>query len=142
MEEITRGYCIDSAILIDYRRGIEDARTFLSQASKDTTLYISVVSIVELYAGEETKQEEKRTHIERFLKDFVVIPLHESLAQIAGEFRRDYDKPFADMIIAANAHAYHLRLATRNITHFEALHTGTATGNGSDTAPTAAEITR
>ena len=126
MEDIKRGYCIDSDILIDYLRGIEDARTFLIQASKNAPLYISVVSIVELYAGKETKQEEKQKYIERFLKEFMVIPLNEALAQSAGEFRRDYGKPFADMIIAASAHAYHLRLATRNIKHFEALHTGAA----------------
>lgn len=124
--ESVRGYCIDSDILIDYLRGIEEARAFLLEASKEATLYISVVSIVELYAGKETKQEEKRKRIERFLKDFVVIHLDESLAQVAGEFRRDYGKPFADMIIAASAHVYHLRLATRNIKHFEALGTGSA----------------
>jgi tRNA(fMet)-specific endonuclease VapC len=126
MEELKKGYCIDSDILIDYLRGIENARLFLIEAGKNATLYISVVSVVELYAGKETKQEEKRERIERFLKEFVVIPMDESLAQVAGEFRRDYGKPFADMIVAASAHTYHLRLATRNIKHFEALGRGTA----------------
>lgn len=124
--ESVRGYCIDSDILIDYLRGIEDARSFLLEASKESTLYISVVSIVELYAGKETRQEEKRKRIQRFLTDFTVIHLDESLAQAAGEFRRDYGKPFADMIVAATAHVHRLRLATRNVKHFEALGTGAA----------------
>lgn len=116
------GYCVDSDILIDYLRGVEHARAFFAEASKEATLYISVASIVELYAGKETKNEEKRKRIEEFLKNFVVIPLDESVARVAGEFRRDYGKPFADMIVAASAYVYNLLLATRNIKHFEIVH--------------------
>jgi predicted nucleic acid-binding protein len=60
--------------------------------------------------------------IERFLQAFEVLPLDTWLAQTAGALRRDYAQPFADMIIAATAHEYNLRLVTRNSKHFEALH--------------------
>jgi predicted nucleic acid-binding protein len=53
--ESVKPYCIDSDVLIDHLRGVEEARTFLLEASKQTTLYISVVSMVELYAGLETE---------------------------------------------------------------------------------------
>lgn len=121
MAEITRGYCVDSDILIDYLRGVANARAFLLERSKDATLYISAVSIAELYAGKETKQEEKRMAMERFLTNFHVIPVDASLARSAGELRRDYAGPFADMIIAASALAYDLHLATKNIKHFAAI---------------------
>lgn len=121
---IARGDCIDSDILIDYLRGVENARTFLHKAHKEMPLYISAVSIVEIYAGKETKSEAKRTRIERFLQEFQVIPMDTHLAQTAGTLRRDYGKPFADMIVAATAHEYNLQLVTRNLKHFEALRAG------------------
>lgn len=121
MAEMTRGYCVDSDILIDYLRGIAEAKSFLMNAGKDVMLYISAVSIAELYAGKETRDEKKRIAIERFLTNFQVIAVDAPLARAAGELRRDYAGPFADMIIAASARAYGLTLATRNIKHFSAL---------------------
>lgn len=120
----TRGYCVDSDILIDYLRGIENARTFLREAYREATLYISAVSVVEIYAGKETLNETKRVHIEHFLRAFEVIPMDTRLARTAGELRRDHGQPFADMIVAATAHEYKLQLATRNIKHFETLRGG------------------
>lgn len=124
MAEMTKGYCVDSDILIDYLRGMVDARSFLLEAGRGAALYISAVSIAELYAGKETRHEEKRIAIERFLANFQVIAVDASLARAAGELRRDYAGPFADMIIAASARAYNLTLATRNIKHFLALQKG------------------
>lgn len=51
MAEMTTGYCVDSDILIDYLRGVADTRDFLLEMNKDATLYVSAVSIAELYAG-------------------------------------------------------------------------------------------
>jgi len=121
MAEMTRGYCIDSDILIDYLRGVADARIFLLETSRDAMLHISAVSIAELYAGKETKREEKYLAVGRFLGNFQVIDVDASLARAAGELRRDFAMPFADMIIAASARGYGLRLATRNTKHFAAL---------------------
>ena len=72
-------------------------------------------------AGKETKNEEKRKRTEQFIGNFTVIPLTPSLAKIAGELRRDYEKPFADMIVAASALEYGLGLVTRNIKDFQTL---------------------
>lgn len=119
MEIEPEGYCIDSDILIDYLRGVENARSFLISAAEKSNLSISVVSIVELYAGKETKDEAKRKRIDEFLQSFVLIGLDRFLAQTAGKLRRDHEKPFADMIIAATALDYNLCLVTRNVKHFD-----------------------
>lgn len=121
MEIEPKGYCIDSDILIDYLRGVENARSFLMSAAEKSNLSISVVSIVELYAGKETKDEDKRKRIDGFLQGFILIGMDGSLARTAGKLRRDHEKPFADMIIAATALDYNLCLVTRNIKHFEVL---------------------
>jgi len=46
-----KGYCIDSDILIDYLRGQSKARDFLLTSSKEKALWISIVSVVEIYSG-------------------------------------------------------------------------------------------
>ena len=118
MESI-KPYCIDSDVLIDHLRGVEDARSFLLEASRQTILYISVVSVAELYAGKGTRDKQKRTQLDEFLKSFVVILLDGTIAQYAGVLQRDYQQPFADSIIAASTMQYNLRLVTRNTKHFQ-----------------------
>lgn len=117
MEDI-KGYCIDSDILIDYLRGFNNARVFLLEAAKITDLYISVVSVVEVYAGKDTKNEGARKQIAEFLANFRIIELNYALAQYAGGLRRDYAKPFADSIIAATALTFQLTLVTKNTKHY------------------------
>lgn len=112
-------YCIDSDILIDYLRGIEKSRTFLVNSSNESRLYISVVSVVEIYAGKETENALKRQHISKFLQSFNILILEANIAAYAGQLRRDYQRPFADMIIAATAVHYQISLVTRNTKHFK-----------------------
>lgn len=111
-------YCVDSDILIDYLRGFEKARVFLLKAAEETPLYISMLSVVEIYAGEETKSEDKRKAVEEFLSNFHIIELTLPIAKRAGELRRDLKKPFADMIIAASAIDRNAVLVTKNSKHF------------------------
>lgn len=120
MERID-GYCIDSDILIDYLRGLRVARDFLFETSRETALSISIISVVEVYAGKETREPRKRILIDEFLQNFDILGLELNIAKYAGELRRDYQKPFADMIVAASALYYKLRLVTKNIKHFEGI---------------------
>src|SRR5688572_5686003 len=108
------GYCVDSDILIDHLRGVDDARLFLLEASNQYPLFISTVSIVELYSGQSTRQKRIQRELEQFLGSFNPIHLTPALAQVAGELRRDYHRPFADMIVAASAIKNNLTLVTRN----------------------------
>lgn len=116
-----KGYCIDSDILIDYLRGQSKARDFLLTTSKERALWISIVSVVEIYSGKETKDTKKRAQIEAFLSNFSIMGLSYEIAKRAGELRRNYTRPFADMIIAAGVLELDLVLITRNIRHFDAL---------------------
>lgn len=117
MEEVN-GYCVDSDILIDYLRGVPNARDFLLRARGRYPLFMSVVSIVEVYAGKETQHREKAKRISEFLGNFDMITLTLVIAKRAGELRRDYQKPFADMIVAATALECRVPLVTRNVKHF------------------------
>ena len=121
MERVSDHYCIDSDVLIDYLRGVEDAREFLTKASKVKLLLISVVSVVEIFSGKETRDIEKRDRIENFLENFEIIELDARIAKYAGELRREHQKPFADMIIAATAIISGIVLVTRNVKHFQGI---------------------
>lgn len=118
MEEV-KGYCVDSDILIDYLRGRQNAREFLISAGARYPLFISVVSVVEAYAGRETREQEKRERLDAFLDSFHIVDLDRALARKAGELRREHEGLFADMIVAASALAHNLTLATRNVRHYQ-----------------------
>lgn len=120
MEDV-KGVCLDSDVLIDYLRGMTNARDFLLEKVGKIPLFISVVGIVEIYSGKDTKIPEKKEIIEVFLASFKIIILTQGIAKRAGELRRDHQKPFADMIIAASAMEYGLPLVTRNIKHFHTI---------------------
>lgn len=120
MEEI-KGICVDSDILVDYLRGVEKARRFLLEKIASGPIYVSVVSIAEIYSGKDTADLDKRKMLDEFLAQFQAITVTPSLAKCAGEVRRDYLKPFADAIVAASAIEYKLTLATRNAKHFRSI---------------------
>ena len=120
MEEL-KTYCIDSDILIDYLRGFEEARRFLIRASRETILLISIVSVVEIYAGKDTRDIEKKRLIDEFFGNFQIIDLSFPVAKRAGELRRDLQKPFADMIIAASSLESNAILVTKNNKHFQGI---------------------
>lgn len=120
MEKIA-GLLIDSDILIDYLRGLEIARIFLLKANKSEALWISTISITEIYSGKETRDPLKSVTIELFLQNFHQITLTAEIAKSAGELRRDFGKPFADMMVAASAIKYAMPLVTRNSKHFRGI---------------------
>lgn len=119
--ESVKTYCVDSDILIDYLRGFEKAREFLIHASDEATLVISIISVVEIYAGKDTQDAEKRKLIDEFLSNFQIIDLSLATAKHAGELRRDFQKPFADMIIAASVLESRASLVTKNKKHFNGI---------------------
>lgn len=112
---------VDSDIVIDHLRGFETARNFLKSAQQNSELYLSAVSVVELYSGSETRQADRLKIVEQLVSSFEISLLIPSIARQAGFLRRDYNKSFADMIIAATALEYGFILATRNIKDFKAI---------------------
>ena len=83
-------------------------------------LFISVISISELYAG--VREGEEREALEDFLEAFIVLNVDHHIAESGGLYRQDYQKShgtyLADALIAASVKAENLTLATLNKKHF------------------------
>ncbi len=50
-------YLIDSDILIDYLRGIQESQGFLSELRVQNNLWISAINIMEIYSGKDIKNK-------------------------------------------------------------------------------------
>src|SRR5437870_4661969 len=94
---------LDTNILVDFLRDRDDAVRLLDAQTELPG--ISVASIVELYAGARSRQQEER--IEQLLTQAKKFPLTEAIAKRAGAFVRVYRPSHAvepvDAIIAATA---------------------------------------
>ncbi|WP_324736166.1 PIN domain-containing protein [Thermococcus sp. SY098] len=111
-------YLIDTDIIIDILRGIKGSKEFLLDLSKDG-LFLSVISMAEIFSGKETRDPVKHEKILRFLSHFEVIPLTQEIAILGGAIRRDYQIGLADALIAAAAIHNGLTVVTYNTKHFE-----------------------
>ena len=59
-------YLIDSDILIDYLRGIKKAYNFLLKENFKGRLWISVINVMEIYSGKDTKSPKKKKSLMSF----------------------------------------------------------------------------
>ncbi len=110
----------DTSILIDFLRQKEKAKDILSKVELgELTGFISSVTEAELYAGKESKDEEKRNAILKLITLFKKINVENKIAQTAGEFRRDYNVSLLDCIIASTAFHQKCKLWTKNKRDFE-----------------------
>ncbi len=100
---------VDTSILIDLDRGKEPAKSVAKALTeKDIELYLSTVSISELFVGVNLQEEPSR-HINgarELLAQFSWIPLTAAIAEKTGEFiakRKDKGAPveYQDNAIAA-----------------------------------------
>lgn len=114
MEEII----LDTDFVIDLLRGytkrIDHIITKIEK--RQIKACISIISVIELYAGEDS--EEKETIISKFLSLLKIIPLDFALSKLAGSIKRKYHLSIADSIIAATSYYYKIRLFTFNVKHF------------------------
>ncbi len=98
---------VDTDILIDAGRGIQEAVDFLKQTQSGNThiLAISVVTQLELMVGCRNKSELRK--LDKFLKLFQVIKLNEAISEKAVEllrlYRLSHGLLIADSLIAATA---------------------------------------
>jgi predicted nucleic acid-binding protein len=111
---------VDSDVLIDASRGDPEIVNFLIQSGNDETLYVSVISYLELQAGARDKIELRR--IEKFLSRFVLLTIDDPISQRAmslmREYRLSHGLALPDALIAATAIESGETLATRNAKHF------------------------
>ena len=109
---------LDTVVLIEYLRGRSEAVDYLESLTSD--LYLSVISVTELFAG--VKSDEEAKSIEQLLQAFVVLPVTEKTARRGGRYRRKYRPShgtgLADALIAATSEESGANLATFNRRHF------------------------
>jgi predicted nucleic acid-binding protein len=109
---------IDTDVLIEYLRGRSEAVEYLEGLTSD--LYLSVISVAELFARVRDDEEEKS--LKQLLLTFVILPVTEKTARLRGLYRRDYGGShgtgLADALIAATSEENGADLVTFNRRHF------------------------
>lgn len=103
----------DTNILIDYLKGVEDAR---DEFERYDHRLISVVTWMEVLAGPRNQEEEDV--IEMFLRDFRVVEISRMVAREAVTIRRTRKLRLPDAIIWASARHESALLVTRNTKDF------------------------
>lgn len=109
---------VDSDVMIDYLRGLEQAVAFVKAHSRRITL--SSITVAELYAG--AKGEAELAALNDLTTVFRVLPVTVEIARTGGLLRRDFVKShgvgLADAVIAATAQHHGAALCTLNVRHF------------------------
>ncbi len=111
----------DTDVLIEYLRGKDEAQAYIDKI--EDTLYMSSVTMAELYAGVRKGQELNKLEI--FIETFEVVSLSKNIAKIGGLYRNQYKSSYgtglADALIAATAKEIGAQLITFNTKHFPML---------------------
>ena len=96
---------VDTDVLIDASRGVNEAIICLEQIEQQSSLAISVITQMELFIGCRDKTE-LRT-VEDFLSRFQIVRLNEQMSGVAVDLLRRYRLShgllIADSLIAATA---------------------------------------
>ena len=115
----TRGI-VDTDILIDGQRRLDDARDFLVRQRRVVGLGISVISAMELVKGRQNALALAR--VEQFLRVVQVLPISGTVSQVAyhlmQRFYLSHGLLIPDALIAATALDYGVMLYTKNVRHF------------------------
>jgi len=118
-----KAYLVDTDVLIDHLRGIDVASRYIAQMMQGAQMFLSSITIAELFSGVREGQEQK--HLHQLLSLFSWVTVDHSIAKVGGLFRRDYQKShgvgLADAIIAASAQHVNATLVTLNKKHFPML---------------------
>lgn len=118
---LTNSLLIDTDVLIDYLRGLEEAVDWLENQAGP--LYVSAIVVAELFAG--VREGEEKDRLGAFIRAFEILPVDGSVAELGGLLRRDYRKShntgLADALIAATAKRHNTPLVTLNTKHYPML---------------------
>ncbi len=109
---------VDSDVLINFLRGREKARTFLSSLIDEADILCSAVSVAEIHAGMKEPEAEKT---EELLDGLIIVDINREIAAKAGRYLRTIHSQklsLDDCLIAATAHAQRAVLATGNKKHY------------------------
>jgi predicted nucleic acid-binding protein len=96
---------VDTDILIDVGRGIDEAATCLQAIEQQSAMAISVVTQMELIVGCRNKSE--LNALEHFLNRFAIVGINDNISQTAVDLLKRYRLShcllIADALIAATA---------------------------------------
>ncbi len=116
-----RGLVIDTNVFIEYLRATDKHKTILFSLPDDAELYISAVTLYELYMGATT--ETKKGDILKLTEDINVLPFNDDVAIKAAEIYHELRTAnqmieFRDIFIGATCLIFDLPIKTINRKHF------------------------
>lgn len=107
---------VDTDILIEVGRGINEAATCLQAIERQSPIAISVVTQMELIVGCRNKNE--LSALEHFLDRFAIVNINDSISQTAVDllkrYRLSHGLLIADALIAATAISEDGSLVSKN----------------------------
>lgn len=107
-------FTIDTNILISYLNDEEDTVKQFSKWRKASSRFsISVITKIKILSLPVLTSEEINK-IQRFLREFTIIPLDSQLGRIVAEIRRQYKLKLGDSIVAATAKLTNSTLVTND----------------------------
>lgn len=113
-------YFVDTSVLIDVLRGVDDAITVLRTARESGPLHASEITRLEVLAGMRAPEEAATRSL---LSAFTWHSVDEEIAETSGELGRKWlpgnrGIDAADLAIAATAQTLEAELLTKNVKHF------------------------
>ena len=109
---------IDTDLLIDFLRGKEAVRKFFLSVAEENTLYCSVITVAEIYAGMRDEEKEKTDDL---LDSLNIVEMNRAIAEKAGRYKyqiRRQTLELDDCIIASSAFYTKALLVTGNGKHY------------------------
>lgn len=107
-------FTLDSNILISYLNDDEKiVKQLLNWRNDKKHFFISVITEIEVLSLPLLTYEETNK-IERFLREFTIIPLDSQLGRIAAEVRRKYKLNLGDSVIVATTQLTSSTLVTQD----------------------------
>lgn len=112
---------LDTSVLIDFLRRKDKEKSLLVKiVDWGYSPSLSLITHTELHAGESVWQKKKaKRELEELLSGLEVIVLNKEVSRLAGKLKAKYQIGLMDAIIAAEAIASRLPLATLNLKDFK-----------------------
>jgi predicted nucleic acid-binding protein len=110
---------LDSDVIVDILRGFKDTIKKVEKLFAENELYISGITEMEIFAGKDVENEEKKKKIIELFSKFKKVNPNNEIFRLAGEFKRKYYITFPDCLIAATTYLLKAELFTKNIKDFE-----------------------
>ena len=112
---------IDTGLFIEHIRAKDKLNTTLYLIPDNTELFVSSISMYELYMGATTK--EKENEVRSITEDLQILPFTDAVAFKAAQLYHQLKKQnklieFRDIFIGATCLAYNFPLKTTNTKHF------------------------